>query len=127
MLAEGVFLDNQSRMAHQTRRLIQWGSACLILAVTVTAGSSLLSAREGDPVSFSSSRSSDPDPPPPPPQTQPRLQRSFENGVLTLSWKGPAVLQEAESVIGPWTDVPGAGSGLKVSLTAPAKFYRLRQ
>jgi len=44
---------------------------------------------------------------------------------LTLNWKAPnAVLQSADSVNGPFTDVPGAAAPYNVSVQQKAKFYR---
>jgi len=44
---------------------------------------------------------------------------------LALTWKAPnAVLQSADSVKGPFTDVPGAVSPYNVSVQQSAKYYR---
>lgn len=45
---------------------------------------------------------------------------------LTLSWPGIAVLQWADDPAGPYTDVPDATSPYTPPLTAPQKFFRLR-
>jgi hypothetical protein len=46
---------------------------------------------------------------------------------VNLTWKcGDAVLQSADSVNGPYTDVPGAASPYSISVQATAKFYRYR-
>lgn len=45
---------------------------------------------------------------------------------VVLSWDCPAVLQSAELVDGPWSDVEGATSPHLTSVEGPQKFYRLR-
>jgi Concanavalin A-like lectin/glucanases superfamily len=46
---------------------------------------------------------------------------------LALTWSAPgAVLQSADSVTGPYTDLPGAASPYNVSVQQTAKFYRYR-
>jgi hypothetical protein len=46
---------------------------------------------------------------------------------LALTWQCPnAVLQSADSVNGPYTDLPGAASPYNVSVQQTAKFYRYR-
>jgi hypothetical protein len=46
---------------------------------------------------------------------------------LVLTWKAPdAVLQSADSVTGPYTDLPEAASPYSVSVQQAAKFYRYR-
>jgi hypothetical protein len=48
-------------------------------------------------------------------------------GYLVLNWTDPGVLQQADDILGPWTDVPGAVNSLSVDpRNAPKKFYRLR-
>lgn len=59
-----------------------------------------------------------------------RIEYAQEDGFLFLSWADPtdtAVLQWAETVRGPWQDVPGGFSPYPVSPTESAGFYRLRQ
>ena len=46
-------------------------------------------------------------------------------GQITLTWTD-GVLQEADTPLGPWTDVPGATSPYTTSNGHPHKFYRLR-
>ena len=49
------------------------------------------------------------------------------NGLPTLSWQdGTAVLEQAEFVTGPWTEVVGAGSPLVIPTGQAHRFYRLR-
>ena len=46
---------------------------------------------------------------------------------VNLTWQSSdAILQSADSVMGPYTDVPGAVSPYSVSVQAAAKFYRYR-
>ena len=46
---------------------------------------------------------------------------------VTLKWLCPdAVLQSADSVTGPYTDVPGAVSPVPTALRSGVKFYRYR-
>jgi len=49
------------------------------------------------------------------------------SGNLTVSWLGPAVLQVANDVTGPWTDVPSATNPQVVQPSASPRFYRLRK
>lgn len=47
---------------------------------------------------------------------------------VTLSWEGAGVIQHADFVQGPWSDVDPAPAGrISVPATASQKFYRLRQ
>jgi hypothetical protein len=50
---------------------------------------------------------------------------AFTNGILVLSWPTSWNLQYADSVVGPWFDLPGAFSPYVVVPTGPAKFFRL--
>ncbi len=50
---------------------------------------------------------------------------SYMTHTLTLSWPD-GILQEADVVFGPYTDVPLATSPYSISTTLPLKFYRLR-
>jgi hypothetical protein len=50
----------------------------------------------------------------------------LQDGQIVLRWSGAAVLQRAEQVDGPWTDVQGASSPLTIPLTKPAEFYRIK-
>lgn len=44
---------------------------------------------------------------------------------LTVTWTGGGKLQEADTVTGPWTDVPGNPAGTYATpATAAHKFYR---
>ena len=45
----------------------------------------------------------------------------------TLIWSAPnAVLQQADTVLGPWTEASGASSPFSISLAASARYFRLR-
>jgi hypothetical protein len=48
-------------------------------------------------------------------------------GNVTLSWTGVGTLEEATSVIGPWTDSANQNNPQTVPATGARKFYRLRQ
>lgn len=50
----------------------------------------------------------------------------FESGILTLTWAGEAILQEAIHIIGPWTDLRDASSPMAIPTERQAAFYRLR-
>ena len=50
---------------------------------------------------------------------------TLPGGSLKLTWD-PGVLQQADSVTGPYTDVAGATSPYTVAATAAKKFYKLR-
>jgi hypothetical protein len=50
---------------------------------------------------------------------------SCQGGVVTITWDG-GVLQQADDVLGVYTDVPGATSPWPVAGTDPQQFYRVR-
>jgi len=50
---------------------------------------------------------------------------SSSGGVITITWDA-GVLQQADDVLGPYTDVPGATSPWPVGGSDPQKFYRVR-
>lgn len=52
---------------------------------------------------------------------------SIAAGNITMEWTGGGVLQRADSVTGPWTDVAGATSPRTVSATGTGGFYRIKQ
>ena len=57
-----------------------------------------------------------------------RIDSIFKQGTnAVVRWTGVGVLQSAETVLGPWTDVPGATSPYSVELVAPSGFFRLRE
>ncbi len=61
------------------------------------------------------------------PDTPPQgLRVEFLNGKLVLTWAGVATLEGADAVVGPWHTVGGA-SGIGITPSAGARFYRLRQ
>jgi len=60
----------------------------------------------------------------------PQLSISAENGIVTLTWNQTGfVLQQADSLAGPWTDLPGPvhNSPYSVPASAAAQYYRLRK
>jgi len=48
-------------------------------------------------------------------------------GVLTIEWSGGGVLENAPSVLGPWTPVNGASSPFSAPTDRAAQIFRLRQ
>jgi hypothetical protein len=56
----------------------------------------------------------------------PRLTSVRNGRTLILTWPAPFILQSANSVNGPYRDVPGATSPYPVQMTAPQQFFRLR-
>jgi len=48
-----------------------------------------------------------------------------EEGKLVIEWVG-GILQQAETITGPWQDVPGATSPYIVDPSSPAKFFRVK-
>ena len=49
------------------------------------------------------------------------------DGTVTITWTGAGVLQSANSLSGPWTDVAGAVSPLTVPANQAAQFARIRK
>ncbi|MCI0536302.1 MAG: fibronectin type III domain-containing protein [Verrucomicrobiales bacterium] len=56
-----------------------------------------------------------------------KLSFTFAAGTITIEWTGNGTLESAEAVTGPWEPVAGATAGFKVSPSAVARFFRLRQ
>jgi hypothetical protein len=58
---------------------------------------------------------------------RPKLGIVYNPGphTITLTWSD-GILQSADNVVGPYSDVPLATSPYTVSALAPQKFYRLR-
>jgi hypothetical protein len=50
---------------------------------------------------------------------------SVERAII-ITWNCGGVLQSADNLIGPWTDIPGATSPYAVATSAAHKFYRVR-
>ncbi|MCI0538315.1 MAG: immunoglobulin domain-containing protein, partial [Verrucomicrobiales bacterium] len=48
-------------------------------------------------------------------------------GQILLEWIGAGTLEQADSATGPWTVVTPAASPFTITVSGPAKFYRLRQ
>jgi hypothetical protein len=59
------------------------------------------------------------------PPERPPIQVTFTGGLLVLAWPSGCTLQSANSLLGPWSAVPGAVSPYSVIPTDPTKFYRL--
>jgi hypothetical protein len=49
------------------------------------------------------------------------------NGSMTIEWTGGGTLQSAPTVLGPWTDVPGAASGFTFTPTEKMLFGRIKK
>lgn len=47
-------------------------------------------------------------------------------GTVTISWADGGILQDASSVLGPWTDLPLAASPYTITASGTQAFYRLR-
>jgi len=58
----------------------------------------------------------------------PLLKAAFKGGNIVISWSGSGTLQAADSVNGPWNDVPRATNPLVLapSATVRQQYYRLR-
>ena len=54
------------------------------------------------------------------------ISRSGFPVTVIITWLDGGILQQADSVLGPWTDVPLATSPYTVVASASQKFYRLR-
>lgn len=52
---------------------------------------------------------------------------SVQGGNMNLAWTGTGRLQQADSVVGPWTDSPNQNNPQTVSVASGSKFYRIRQ
>jgi RHS repeat-associated protein len=59
------------------------------------------------------------------PPERPLIQVTFTGGLLVLAWPSGCTLQSANSLLGPWSAVPGAVSPYTVVPIDPTKFYRL--
>jgi hypothetical protein len=53
------------------------------------------------------------------------LNISLLGGILNITWPY-GVLEQADSLAGPWTTIVGATSPYAPSASAPPKFYRVR-
>jgi hypothetical protein len=56
----------------------------------------------------------------------PALSIARTAGNIVLSWPGEGVLQEANSISGPWTEVPGTSNPRIVPAPLTNRFYRVR-
>ena len=59
------------------------------------------------------------------PPERPPIQVTFTGGLPVLAWPSGCTLQSANSLLGPWSAVPGAVSPYTVVPIDPTKFYRL--
>ena len=59
------------------------------------------------------------------PPERPPIRVTFTGGLPVLAWPSGCTLQSANSLLGPWSAVPGAGSPFTVVPIDPSKFYRL--
>jgi len=50
-----------------------------------------------------------------------------DNGSITIVWEGGGTLQAAESITGPWQDVPGAASPYTTTPTQKVLFARIKK
>jgi hypothetical protein len=58
----------------------------------------------------------------------PQLTFTLSAAVLTFTWSGPAVLQQADTINGPWTNVSVTGNRFEATVTAsPQRYFRLRE
>jgi hypothetical protein len=51
----------------------------------------------------------------------------ISGGNITIAWTGSGTLEEANSILGPWTTSPNQGNPQTVPAAAGMKFYRIRQ
>ena len=58
--------------------------------------------------------------------TPSRLTIVRDQNNVTVSWTGTGALEQAPSLSGPWTAVPGATSPQSIPITAQRQFYRVR-
>ncbi len=63
----------------------------------------------------------------PAPAEAPKLVFSVTGNALMLTWTGTATLQSAPAVNGPWNDLTGATSPQTITMSEPARFYRLKR
>jgi hypothetical protein len=57
----------------------------------------------------------------------PKVQVARGQSGVVVTWQNGSVLQQADTVTGPWTDVVGAANPYTVSGPGPIKFFRVRQ
>jgi hypothetical protein len=59
--------------------------------------------------------------------TQISVTPNFSSGQLTIAWSGGGTLQVADSLFGPWSDVPAGNNEVTVNTSeSRQKFYRLK-
>jgi hypothetical protein len=52
---------------------------------------------------------------------------TIDANAVTISWTGAGTLEQADSVLGPWSDAPDQSNPQTVPTTVPARFYRVRE
>lgn len=57
----------------------------------------------------------------------PRISISLAGQKVKLTWTGGGKLESAPESVGPWTEVPGAVSGVEFPVEGHRQFYRVRQ
>lgn len=57
----------------------------------------------------------------------PRISISLTGQTVALIWTGGGKLESAPESTGPWTEVPGAVSGVEFPVEGNRRFYRVRQ
>lgn len=57
---------------------------------------------------------------------EPRLTIRRVGAQVELAWPGQAILEKAGTLSGPWIEVPGAMSGIRLPIESDAQFFRLR-
>lgn len=57
----------------------------------------------------------------------PRISISLTGQKVKLAWTGGGKLESAPESTGPWTEVPGAVSGVEIPVEGNRQFYRVRQ
>jgi hypothetical protein len=56
---------------------------------------------------------------------QPVLSASMSGGQFSISWSGGGILQYADQVTGPWSDLSAAASPYPAPMDRPQGFYRV--
>lgn len=58
---------------------------------------------------------------------QTSISVSITGAKIKLTWAGSGTLESAPEVTGPWTEVPGATSGVELTIENARRFFRVRQ
>ena len=59
--------------------------------------------------------------------TAPTLSIGIVEGKPQIAWDGAGTVEQADSILGPWTPVPGATSPYTVEPVGAGKFFRVKQ